>query len=762
MKSRTLAFVAWMLLVQYGAVAQRASGTASISGTIRHADTRESLPSVNVRIVDTPFGGVTDEEGRFGIDGLPAGSYLLRATAVGHRPTEIRVTLSDGQRETADLTMTDEAVKASEVMVYGASLRRERITDAPSAVTTLDAAQIVQRAGAGQLPKLLESEPGIDITQSGLFDFNINTRGFNSSLNRRVLVLLDGRDLGTAFLGATEWNGLSTPLEEMGRIEMIRGPGSALYGANAFNGVMNITSLTPRTSQGTKVILGAGEMSMYRVDVRHAGAMGSVSYRVNAGRISGNSFSKNRSWGKDSAFKNVFMSPTSFEYPGMTPGLNTEAVILPDGPVSSTYGSARVDYDFEDGSVGTVEGGMTLVMNETIVTGIGRVQAQEATRPWVRAHVQTGGLSANFWTNGRHNRKPDLSLSTGLPLTQDAQISQGEVQYSFAPLDGLFVVAGASQRFVSIDTKGSLMTEPRDDDMTGVFAQAEYRIFETLKGVAAIRWDRSSLHPSQISPKAALVWSPSPAHTIRATFNQAFQSPNYSELYLNVKHPLRKVIYLGNEDLLPERITGFELGYKGVFGESLFLTVEAYFNMLEEFVTDLGPGVNPKYLGPIAIPNDTLATGEVSLTRQVWSYTNAGEVNESGFDLGVNYYVSDEILLEGNFSYFTFEVVSRHPNDVLLPNAPRYKANAGVTYTSPLGFDLSAKVKHIPEFSWAAGIYRGTIKAYTLLGLSASYAYSSSLSFSLNVSNALDSRHYEIFGGSLLGRRSVVTATYGF
>ena len=59
-----------------------------------------------------------------------------------------------------------------------------------------------------------KNEPGVDIAQSGLFDFNINARGFNSSLNRRLLILLDGRDLGTAFLGATEWNGLSIPLED--------------------------------------------------------------------------------------------------------------------------------------------------------------------------------------------------------------------------------------------------------------------------------------------------------------------------------------------------------------------------------------------------------------------------------------------------------------------------------------------------------------------------------------------------------------------
>ncbi|MEK6651167.1 MAG: TonB-dependent receptor plug domain-containing protein, partial [Bacteroidota bacterium] len=343
----------------------------SVSGTVRHNETQEPIPSVNLRIVGTHLGAATNDAGGYRIGAVPAGRYKLLVTAVGYRSAEASIVVREDEEMRQNLLLVDEAVRSSDVMVYGASLRRERITDAPAAVTQLDAADIARRAGSGQLPKMLESEPGIDIVQNGLFDFNINTRGFNSSLNRRVLVLLDGRDLGTAFLGSTEWNGLSMPLEEMGRIEMVRGPGSALYGANAFNGVMNITSMNPRTSQGTKVIVGAGDPLMYRADVRHAGTNGDWSYRVNAGLIQGTSFSKNRSWGPDSlALFPPRMKPTTeFEYAGFTPGLNNEAVILSDDMVSSMYGSARVDYDFGDGASATLEGGTTLVQNETIVTG---------------------------------------------------------------------------------------------------------------------------------------------------------------------------------------------------------------------------------------------------------------------------------------------------------------------------------------------------------------------------------------------------------
>src|SRR4030095_9321429 len=96
----------------------------------------------------------------------------------------------------------------------------------------------------GQAPLMLYSVPGVDLVQNGMTDFNVNARGFNSSLTRRVLVLQDGRDVAIAFLGSTEWNAMGVGFDEFSRVEMVRGPGSALYGMNAFSGVLNLTTLS--------------------------------------------------------------------------------------------------------------------------------------------------------------------------------------------------------------------------------------------------------------------------------------------------------------------------------------------------------------------------------------------------------------------------------------------------------------------------------------------------------------------------------------
>lgn len=761
--TRSILVVSLVVALSLSIVTGQSATNGIIAGVVKDDENRQGIPFVNVIIKGTQLGAASDENGRYIIRGVPPGEHTLVVSSVGFRTIETPVRIEPGTTVTRDFYMAHSMVELSEVLVYGASLRRERITEAPASVSIIEADDIARNASHGQLPKLLESEPGIDMVQSGLYDFNVNTRGFNSSLNRRLLILLDGRDLGTAFLGATEWNGLTIPLEELGRIELVRGPGSALYGANAYNGVMNITSIPPRASRGTRVLLGVGELSMVRGDVRHADAIGQWSYRINIGGISGKTFSRIR-------------TGRQFEYPGFNPVLNDEVKDLNTDPVRNVYASARLDYDYTDGGVSTVEGGVAQVENEVIVTGIGRVQVRKASRPWARVSYTGHGFSFVGWTSARVNLEPEVSLSTGLDLYQDALITQGEAQYTFSlPDKQLMAVVGASHRLVDIGTKGTLMQSVRHDNMTGIYGQLEYKVSNDLRALLAARWDRSSVHDSQFSPKAALVWSFQPGHALRLTFNKAFQAPNYSELFLHVKHPTRALAYYGNmvenpdgltgfvgglqpgslKNMTVEKITSYEIGYKGVFVNSLFLTTDVYYSELTDFVTDLAVGVNPRFPPQGIYPGDPLSP------RTIWSYVNAGRVREAGLEMGANYYLGDSWLFRGNFTWYSFEVVEKNINDVLIPNSPRYRIGGGVTYTHQRG-DVALSLKYVPTFDWAAGIYRGAVSAYAIMDLSSTYRATSNVTFTLAVANLLDRQHYQIFGGSYLGRRATMTAAYSF
>lgn len=738
------------------------SQTGSIKGNVKEDGTGAALPYINVVLKGTSYGDATDKNGNFHIKGIDVGQYEISATGIGYKTVSKNVTVESGKEITIDFILAVESIDVGEVIVYGASFRKERITEAPSAVTVVNAKDIERFGSHGQIAKLLEMEPGVDVAQSGLFDFNINTRGFNSSLNRRLLILLDGRDLGTAFLGATEWNGLATPLEELGRLELVRGPGSALYGANAFNGVINITSLRPAEKPGTRISLTGGESESFRGDIRYAAARQKLSYRFNLGGYQGRSLSQSRLGERDSLGR---LTKLHLEYDGLSP-INNENFELNSGPISSIYASGRIDYDYGPGKFATVEGGITQVENEVIVTGIGRVQVQKANRPFFRMNYNNGRFNLLFWGNGRVNVLPEKSLATGLDLIQDAWIYHAESQYNFTALNNnLFVVMGVAQRFINIDTKQTLMYEKRNDNTTGVFAQAEYKFSPSFKTVVAARWDRSSLHESMFSPKFAMVYNISEQHSVRATFNQAFQSPNYSELYLNVKAPPTSGplynssnFYQGNKNLKTEKITGYEFGYKGVLlNNSVFFTADFYYNKLKDFITDLGP------IGRDTVFFETHPKDPVFKDRKyaIWSYSNAGIVEESGYELSVNYYPDEHFVFDANFSYFNFRVIEKDPNDYLIPNSPSYKINGGVTYLFHEGHDVSLKVKYVPTFPWAAGIFRdGVVLAYTMVNLAGTYRFNQNLSLKLNVTNLLNRKHYQILGGSFINRRALLTINY--
>lgn len=181
--------------------------------------------------------------------------------------------------------MTWETGFTDSQVVRGVSRYPEALVKAPAAATVIGDAAIELKAADGQLAKLLEFTPGAQITQGGLWDFNIGTRGFNRALSRRVAVFLDGRDLSLPFFGYQGWAAFSFPLDDLASIEFMRGPSAALYGANSAGGIINLTSKEPRLSEGGMIRVAAGQQDTLNVDGRWAGALGRGWYARAVGGI---------------------------------------------------------------------------------------------------------------------------------------------------------------------------------------------------------------------------------------------------------------------------------------------------------------------------------------------------------------------------------------------------------------------------------------------------------------------------------------------
>jgi len=818
-------------------VAQRvAAQTGTVQGTVTRVDDNAPLAGVLVTLKDVGGGAATNARGRYVLERAPVGSHTLVFRWLGYRPVEVPVTVTAGATVTADAKMEPAPVPLSDLIVESASKVPERAVDAPAAVTVVDPQVLATVSVTGQAPLALATVPGVDLAQNGVNDFNVNARGFNSSLNRRVLVLVDGRDVATAFLGSQEWNALPIPTEDIASMEFVRGPGSALYGANAYSGVLNISTYAAREVVGTKLTLGGGGLSTFKADLRHAGLWvdGRVGYRVNLGYYRSDTWSRSRTLNDNSSLLKEYDPVTDSSFrsactacgrrevrplSGQTIDPATGAPLSDRDPLKNVYGSARIDYYVDNGSVITAEAGSAQVENEVAVTGIGRVQISQTVRPYARLNYASKRFDVMAYWNGRETREPQFSLSSNLGLEEKSNVFhvEGQQNNNFDDDRGRFILGGSFRNY-KVDTHRTLMgraNDDRSDYYYAAFTQLEYHIVPQLKAVVAARYDVGTLITGQFSPKAAVVITPNDKHSIRLTYNRAFQTPNYSEFFLNVAaaapvnlQPLEAglranpqlgpllagvpqnqlfdnldqvpVRARGNSALKVETNQGVEAGYRGDLTKMVYVALDLYFNVLKNFVTDLLPGVNsafPAWTAPTTVPaparaavaaavrstllaNPASATAGRGLTRQedgttavVLSYSNAGKANQYGFELGAGVQLADEFRADGAFTLFRFDIKQQLAGDQLLANTPRAKGYVSLSYAGRQGLDLGLTFRSAKGYEWAAGVFAGYIESQNTVDANAGYAVNNHLRVFLTGTNVFDQQRFAIYGGSVNGRR---------
>ena len=861
-------FVGTFLLLTSLSTAAIAQETGTVTGTVTRASENGALSSVSVSVQGTGQSTVTGADGRYTLRRVPAGPQRIVFRWLGYRPTQVDVTVEAGATVTADAALEAVTISLAEIVVEGASRAPERIVEAPAAISVVPQEVLRSASITGQAPLALQSVPGTDVVQSGVNDFNVNARGFNSSLNRRVLVLQDGRDLAIAFLGAQEWNGLTQPLEDLGKVEMVRGPGSALYGANAFSGVVNITTPTAREVLGSKVSVAGGELETVRGDLRHASVFAGDRFgiRVNAGYNRSDTYSRTRTRLDGTSLQREYEDATDEPVPlvrevrpltGQTVDAAGDAVGDRD-PLVNGYGSARLDYYLNNGSVLSVDGGAAQVENEIFVTGIGRVQVTKAIKPYARVSMAADRYNLFAYWNSRTSLDPQFSLQSGLPIEERSDVFhvEGQTNFNFQRERGRAVVGG-SARNTRTNTSGTLMNladDDRSDGLYSIYGQVEYKVIPQVRVVGALRWDDGDLFDRQFSPKGAVVFSPNENNSFRFSVNKAFQTPNYSEFFLQVPvaapatgprtletsvesyyaavranvpgpalagltitddlpwnfSPGTSALALGNADLKVEKVTGWELGYKGSLSDKAYVTVDGYINELKDFVTDLLPGVNPTFpsygltdqvnvpdeltaldarLAAIGLPSNhplraaipQLIAGHAALAvgtqlqganalatlpngsrAIVLSYTNAGRVTERGVEVGVGYQLTPEFRGDVSFTGFDFTVKSQAVGDQLVPNTPSKKASVALSYTGQQGIDANVTVRLVDGYQWSAGVFQGYVPSNEFVNVSAGYRVNNYFRVHATATNLFDQKRFQLYGGSVIGRRVLGGITASF
>src|SRR6266542_368949 len=245
---------------------------------------------------------------------------------------------------------TEQAPKYEETVVVSASKTEEKLVNAPATMTVIGA-PLIERATSQNFAELLRAVPGLNITQVSARDINVTSRAATGTLATGQLALLDGRSLYQDFFGFVMWDFLPVNLNEIKQVEVIRGPASAVWGANAVYGVVNVITKSPREMQGTTATMGLGTFertngadagSLWYISGTHAQAINDRwAFKLSAGSYSQDPLSR----------------PTG-KIPG-SPGTGTDYPAFTNAGTKQPKFDARVDYDYVDGRKLSFSGGVS-------------------------------------------------------------------------------------------------------------------------------------------------------------------------------------------------------------------------------------------------------------------------------------------------------------------------------------------------------------------------------------------------------------------
>ncbi|MBU3741188.1 MAG: TonB-dependent receptor [Candidatus Kapabacteria bacterium] len=799
-----------------------AASNGNLAGIVTDSATATPLAGIRVVVQGTNTMAYTDSKGEFTMKGLPYGNLIVRFSGPGWLTEQRTVIVADDVFGSVSVALRSTSKNTGDVVVYGAARRKQKLTDAPAAVSVVTPLDIERGNAHGSIGKTMEHLPGVDVVQSGANDFNINTRGFNNSITRRTLVLIDGRDPSTPLINLNEWNSISSVLGDIAGIEVVRGPGSALYGQNAYNGVINMRTYAPREVLGTRVSITGGEWETYRASIRHAGAYDKLAYKINIGA---------------STQYNYGLVPrtTTAEYPSLDTALRRAGALdkkaLSDAAKHpfEYVGTARLDYDITDDERMTVEGGMSISGNEMYVNQTGRLLVQRVEKPFVRAAYNSSNINVQALWQRRNTPEAmqQLVYNANARSLELSDVLGVDAQYNNTLMDGaLRYIVGAQYEYHDVssptDSAGKFLADMTLISPTrvtaifgGAYGQLEWKAADKLTLVGAARVDQSRLFPLQFSPKLALVFEPAAGQSLRLTLNRSFLRPSYTELFrrspagaprdltavglavdsvlkarfgdqaasnLNLGQTSRWNV--GNPELEPEKALSIELGYRGSVTKNLFVSADLYYNRRSDLISAPLGGITPEVYTPWRTNSGNSewnAVGDSVLLAQIGkadfdrlvayegkaalaiSPANVAAVDEYGAELALTYALTNDLTLNANYAYLDYKVASNDvPAQKIVANTSRHRANIGLDYVLPNALDVSVNARWVDAFTWLAGAFEGSVPTYWVVNMSVGYYVMPSLRVSANVFNALDNAHYEIFGGTILRRQATMTATYTF
>ena len=527
MDSRSrLSTILWTLaaVIIPSAPIQAQQGT--IAGQVTDAETGEPLAGASVEALGQPGLQGTNDTGRFSLS-VPPGTHSVVVTFIGHETTRVDgISVGAGETTNLMISMRSQALVLNPVVIT-ASRRQEKALDAPASITTVSASEIA-RSTATTVADHVRTVVGVDAAQTGIASGTLVARGFNNVFSGALLTIIDNRYARIPSLRFNAYSMFPTNDLDIDRIEVSLGPGAALYGPNAANGVMHIITTSPIDRQGTTISLAGGERSLFHGQFRSAHSP-SESFGL---KISGQ-YQRGNDW----------------EYDDPAEGQARMAgcsICTRDYDAERYSADARLDFRFAGDGSFILNGGTSTLAKGVDLTGIGAFQVKNWAYNFAQARLSKGRLFAQAFLNmtdsGGDPSAPaqdgTFGLRTGAAVVDQSRTMAAQFQYGFDVGPWQSFTYGVDWQRTDPRTGGTIFGRNEDDDIIteiGTYLHSETSLGDKVDLVTAIRIDdHNRLTDVNISPRAALALKPTENQNFRITYNRAFATPSTTNLFLDI------------------------------------------------------------------------------------------------------------------------------------------------------------------------------------------------------------------------------------
>ena len=599
----------------------------------------------------------------------------------------------------------------------------------PASVYVITDADI-RRLGASTIPEALRYVPGLHVARIDASKWAITARGFNDRFSNKLLVMIDGRSVYTNFFGGVYWEDKDVFLEDVARIEVIRGPGASLYGSNAVNGVINIITKTAEASATHQVTLRTGTQDKVNVSIRRLAQLGAHT----CGRF-------------------------SVKYVDRDNSTSVDTGALADGWDVLRF-NFRIDHDWDKNNAITLQG-------DVYNNAVGQSSTNIFEAPFAPiADFTSDNQGHNLLLRWQH--KMSFGEETTLQIYYDQykqeskevgiqkiNIYDFDFDYKLKIGERHGVIWGVGFRLIEDRFENTLTQtlnpSSRSDQLYSFFAQDDISLVpDTVHLILGAKVEHNDYSGFEYQPSARLSWNITPTQTLWASVSRAVRVPTRAEhevtavsvvvqpgvLVFQGIAPHQVLFFQGSDALDAENLLSYEVGFRTQLTPRFLLDIATFYNRYEELRT----------IEPVAV---RLATDPIPHFQVVSTAANRSDAVTYGLEVSGDWRATEAWRLTLSYSYLDVHLhIQDKSQDIFSANTagstPRNQLFLRSSYDLNAQWELDGGVRYVDRLS------AFEIDSYVTVETRVAYKPTKDLTLSVVVNNVFD-QHYEEFRQDIFG-----------